>query len=105
MQNDYFSIDFQIPLPSKMIKSKVIHKMEANDRKTNSKEIAHCSVLSSVVCTTLHAYVCDLSLENHSESHISCFRNVSLKRFNQFGYMFNYICWEGMKLHMNFYNN
>ena len=48
-------------------KYKVIYKMEANDRKTNSKEIGSCSVCSSAVCTTLHAYVCDLSLENHSE--------------------------------------
>ena len=47
--------------------------MEANDRKTNSKEIRSCSVSSSAVRTTLHAYVCDLSLENHSEWHISCF--------------------------------
>ena len=50
-----------------MMKSKVIYKMEANDRKTNSKEIGSCSVSSNAVCTTLHAYVCDLSLENHSE--------------------------------------
>ena len=46
--------------------------MEANDRKTNSKEIASCPVSSCAVCTTLHAYVCDLSLENHSGSLISC---------------------------------
>ena len=76
-----------------MIKSKVIHKMEANDRKTNSKEIANCSVLSSAVCTTLHAYVLTgvwKTILNHS-FHV--FRNVSLKRFNQLyiGYMFNYI--------------
>ena len=31
--------------------------MEVNDRKTNSKEIANCSVLSSAACTTLHAYI------------------------------------------------
>ena len=56
-----------------MTKRKVIYKMEANNRKTNFKEIGNCSVSSSAVCTTLHAYECDLSLENHSEWHISYF--------------------------------
>ena len=60
----------------------MICKMEANDRKTNSKEIGSCSVSSSAVCTTRHAYVCDLSLETILSHTFHVFRNVSAKKPN-----------------------
>ena len=103
LQNDDFTIGFQIPLPSKMIKSKVIYKMEANDRKQILKKLQAVQ-FQAVLCVqpSMYMYVTWVwkTILNHS-FHV--FRNVSLKRFNllYIGYMFNYICWEGMKLHMN----
>ena len=82
MQSDDFSINFQLPLPSKMIKSKVICKMEANDRKTNSKEIGSCSVSNSAVCTTLHVYVLTGVWKTILNDTFHVFRNVSAKKPN-----------------------